>query len=140
MAGTVGREPWLRRKARERSAQGQAQEHFPKSLSGKTRRAEYHEFLQQPEGLKGWSFRGRQAGTWPSPEGAALLLEQRRANDPGGRLRSEDRLSGTGRDGSSFRSASVRGGIASLGTKDPPGGAFPPPPLNIGAETPAEGG
>ena len=62
-----GSEHWLQIEARERDrgreeGTGNAQENtFPKRLTGKTRGAEFCEFLH-PGGLKDWSFRGPWCG------------------------------------------------------------------------------
>ena len=57
-----GREPSSWRKARERKAHRETHKEkvSPKTLAGKTRGAEFHEFLH-PMGLKAQSFEGQQA-------------------------------------------------------------------------------
>ena len=81
-----GREPRSQRKVRERGAHKKMHKEntFPKPLAGKTRRADFHGFLQ-PVGLEGWSFKGYWAWLGQNPEDTALLLERRQAKIPWGR-------------------------------------------------------
>ena len=84
LAAVEERDPWLQKRARETSTQGNVQgECFPKAIGWKTRRDEFCEFLQWRR-LKVWSFKGQWVWWGQSPEGTALLLERRQANNPGG--------------------------------------------------------
>lgn len=54
----------------------------PKPFVWKMRGAEFFEFLQSV-GLKTWAFKGQRGWLGQSPEGTALLLESRQANNQG---------------------------------------------------------
>lgn len=57
MVAVDGRHPWSQRRVRDRRAHRRMHKEniSPKPLAGKTRVAEFHEFLQ-PEGIKAWNF------------------------------------------------------------------------------------
>ena len=82
MGAVEGRELWSWGKGRDRRMyKGLHKNISPKPLAGQTRGTDFREFLQAA-GLEDWSFSSSLTWLGWSPQGAALLLERRQANNP----------------------------------------------------------
>lgn len=84
MVAMDGRDPWSWRRVRDRGAHRRMHKEniSPKSLAENMRGVEFHKFLQSV-GLKDWSFKSQLAWLGNSPVGTVVLLERRKANNPG---------------------------------------------------------
>lgn len=142
MVAMDGRDPGSWRRVRDRGAHRRMYKEniSPEPLAREMRGADFQEFLQ-PASFEDWNFKGLRVWLGQNPEGAALLLERRLGNNPGGRWHNlRDIWDTQGENIPSYWRMSLRGRVHGDAFQDKGAGGYCLPPLSLSindAETPA---